>query len=108
MKNFLFTILFGLLTVTLTAGGGKTYYFVGVWDGNNIQVNNPQQTDKNKFCIKTIRINGVKVKADYKIGGIDIDAKALGFKSGQELLIEINTKEDCEPSFHSEGFTLQP
>lgn len=108
MKHFLFTILFGLLCVTLTANGGKTLYFVGVWDGNSIQINNPQRTDKNKFCINKIQINGVKIKTDYKTGGIEIDASALGFKAGDQMLIEIKTEGDCDPSFHSAGFHIQP
>lgn len=107
MSRLIFTMVFGLLLFSATAGNGKPFYFVGVWNGNALQINNPNVVNKNKFCVSSIRINGVKVKTNYKIGGIEIDPANYGFKKGQELLIEISGKKDCEPTFHSEGFNLQ-
>jgi len=85
----------------------ETYYFVGVWDGNTVQINNPNVVNKNKYCISLIRINGKKVKTNYKIGGIEINPSNFEFKEGQEFLIQIDAKKDCEPSFNSSGFNIQ-
>ncbi len=107
MRQLIFTIVFGLLVISAFAGRKKSYYFVGVWDGKEVKINNPNVVNKNKFCIKYIRINGVKIKANYKEGGIIIDPKTYGFSQGKEFLFEIVANEDCEPSFHSEGFKMQ-
>ncbi|CAG5087610.1 hypothetical protein [Parvicella tangerina] len=106
-KQYIFTIIFGLLVIVATAGKPKTSYFTGKWDGNMVQINNPKRANKNKFCIKKIYVNGKKIKANYKSQGIEFDPSAYGFEEGQELLIEIISKDDCEPTFHSEGFIPQ-
>ena len=100
-------MVFGLLVFSAHSKSKQTYYFVGVWDGNVVQINNPNVVNKNKYCISLIRINGKKVKANYKIGGIEFNPSALELKEGQEFLIEITAKKDCEPSFNSKGFRLQ-
>lgn len=107
MPRLIFTMIFVLLLFSATAGNKKPYYYVGVWDGNALQINNPNVVNKNKFCIKSIRINGAKIKTNYKIGGIEINPASYGFEVGQEFLIEIMANKDCEPTFHSEGFKLQ-
>ncbi|MCB9194807.1 MAG: hypothetical protein H6598_01100 [Flavobacteriales bacterium] len=106
-KQYIFTIVFGLLTILSFAGKPKTVYFTGTWDGNMIQINNPQEVGKNKFCVAKIYVNGKKIKTDYKTQGIEFDLSAFGFKEGDELLIQIDHSSDCEPTFHSEGFIPQ-
>ena len=59
------------------------------------------------FCVKKIVINGKKIKTNYKIGGIEINPEELDFKPEEELLIQIDSKKDCEPTFHSKGFRVQ-
>lgn len=107
MKQYIFTIIFGLLVFGASAKHKKSYYYVGVWDGNSVQINNPNVVNKNKYCISLIRVNGKKVKTNYNIGGIEFNPASLEFKQGQEFLIEIVAKKDCEPSFNSKGFSIQ-
>lgn len=107
MKQYIFTIIFALLILGAQAKHKESYYYVGVWDGSSVQINNPNIVNKNKFCIGLIRINGKKVKTNYKIGGIEINPANFEFKKGQEFLIEIVAKKDCEPSFNSTGFKIQ-
>jgi hypothetical protein len=106
-KQYIFTMIFGLLIFQLWAKPPKTTYFVGKWDGNTVQINNPQIVNKNAFCIAEIMINGKKVKTNYKIGGIEFDPATYGFVSGTELLIAIKHRHDCDPTFHSSGFKVQ-
>jgi hypothetical protein len=106
-KQYIFTIVFGLLLNIGYAQKTKTTYFVGVWDGNMIQINNPNVVGKNSFCVQKIVINGKKIKTNYKIGGIEINPEEFNFKPEDELLIQIDSKKDCEPTFHSKGFKLQ-
>lgn len=107
LKQYIFTIIFGLLVLTAMAVKPKTSYFTGKWDGNMIQINNPQKANKNKFCIKKIYVNGKKIRTDYKSQGIEFNPGDFGFTEGEELLIEIIANDDCEPSFHSTGFIPQ-
>lgn len=106
-KQYIFTIIFGLLVLTATAGKPKTAYFTGKWDGNMVQINNPQKANKNDFCIRKLYVNGKKIKVNYKSQGIEFDPSEYGFKEGDELLIQIISNNDCEPTFHSEGFIPQ-
>lgn len=106
-KQYIFTIVFGLLLTLTYAKPPKTSYFVGKWDGNTIQINNPQVVNKKQFCILNITVNGKKIKTEYKIGGIEFDPSEYGFKEGAELLITISHRKDCEPTFHSKGFRPQ-
>lgn len=106
-KQYIFTIIFGLLVISATAGKPKSSYFTGKWDGNMIQINNPQKANKNKYCIKKVYVNGKKIKVNYKSQGIQFNPGQYGFNSGEELLIEIKQNDDCEPTFHSEGFIPQ-
>lgn len=106
-KQYIFTIIFGLLVLVATAGKPESSYFTGKWDGNMVQINNPKNANKNKYCIKKIYVNGKKIKVNYKSQGIEFNPADYGFEEGQDLLIEIQAKDDCEPSFHSEGFIPQ-
>jgi hypothetical protein len=106
-KQYISTLFFGLLLNTSLAGNGKTYHFTGVWDGNSVQIINPQVVNKNKFCIHKMYINGVKIKGKFKSGGIELDLSDYGFTKDDDLLITMECKSDCNPSFHSEGFILQ-
>lgn len=106
-KQYIFTMVFGLLLIYPYAKPPKTSYFVGKSDGNLIQINNPQVVNKKQFCITNVTINGKKIKTDYKIGGVEIDLTAYGFEEGTELLVTITHKNDCEPTFHSAGFKSQ-
>lgn len=107
MKHYLFTLIFGLLFISASAGKLKTSYFSGVWDGKIVQIINPRIVGKNKFCIKKIYINGVKIKVNYKAGGLEINPSDYGFSPDDELLIEVKSLSDCDAKFHSEGFILQ-
>jgi hypothetical protein len=100
-------MIFGLLMLSALAKPPKTSYFVGKWDGNAIQINNPQVINKTSFCITQITINGKKVKTTYKIGGIEFDPATYGFEPEAELLIAIKHRHDCDPTFHSSGFKVQ-
>jgi hypothetical protein len=106
-RQYIFTLLFGLLLNSAFAGDGKTYHFTGVWDGNSVQIINPQEIGKNKFCIQKMYVNGVKIKGKFKTGGIELDLTDYGFTKDDDLLITITCKSNCNPSFHSEGFILQ-
>jgi hypothetical protein len=107
LKQYIFTIIFGLLVFTATAKKPKVVYYVGVWDGTAVQINNPNVVGKNKYCIERMTINGKKIKIDYKIGGLEFNPADYGFKEGDEVLLTLMTKSDCEPTFHSKGFSLQ-
>jgi hypothetical protein len=106
-KQYIFTMIFGLLVLQLWSKPPKTSYFAGKWDGNVVQINNPQVVNKNAFCITQITINGKKVKTMYKIGGIEFDPKDYDFEAGTELLIAIKHRQDCDPTFQSSGFKVQ-
>jgi hypothetical protein len=106
-KQYIFTMVFGLLLFYASAKPPKTSYFVGKWDGNTIQINNPQVVNKKKFCVLNITVNGKKIKTTYKIGGIEFDPTEYGFTEGTELLITISHRSDCEPTFNSKGFKIQ-
>jgi hypothetical protein len=106
-KQYIFTIIFGLLLVSGYAKPPKTTYFAGKWDGNAVQINNPQVVNKNAYCITQITINGKKVKTIYKIGGIEFDPASYGFEPQSQLLIAIKHRHDCEPTFNSSGFKVQ-
>lgn len=106
-NQYIFTIVFGLLFNFAYAGKPKTTYYTGVWDGNAVQLNNPNVVGKNKYCIVKMTVNGQKIKTNYKIGGIEFDPATYGLKEGDELLISIISQSDCEPTFHSKGFNQQ-
>jgi hypothetical protein len=108
MRNqYIFTMVFGLLLFSAYAKPPKTSYFVGKYDGNLIQINNPQVVNKKQFCVLNITVNGKKIKTDYKIGGVEFNPSEYGFAEGTELLITISHRKDCEPTFHSQGFKSQ-
>ena len=100
-------MIFGLLVITATAKKPKVVYYVGVWDGNAVQINNPNVVGKNKYCVQNMTINGKKIKTDYKIGGIEFNPANYDFKEGDEILLTLYTRTDCEVTFHSKGFILQ-
>ena len=106
-KQYIFTIIFGLLISVAHAKKPKTTYYVGVWDGTAVQINNPNVVGKKKFCVLSMTINGKKIKTNYKIGGIEFNPADYGFKEGDELLFTMNSRQDCEATFHSKGFILQ-
>lgn len=107
LNQYIFTMVFGLLLSFGYAAKPKNVYFTGSWDGNLIQINNPQAVGKNQFCVTKIFINGKKIKTDYKTQGIEFNPSDYGFSEGQELLIQIIHGDDCEPTFHSQGFHPQ-
>lgn len=107
LKQYIFTIIFGLLIVSAQAKKPKTTYYVGVWDGTAVQLNNPNVVGKRKFCVKKMTINGQKIKTNYKIGGIEFNPADYGFKEGDEILLEVISLADCEATFHSKGFSIQ-
>jgi len=60
MKQYIFTIIFGLLILWPKKKNKETYYYAGVWGGSTIQRNNTNLAHKNMYFSSLIRINGEK------------------------------------------------
>ena len=57
----------------------------GLWSERIIQRNNPNLAHKNMYFSSLIRINGEKVKINYKIGGIEINPEILNSRKGKRF-----------------------
>ena len=85
MKQYIFTIIFGLLILGPKKKNKETHYYVGVWGGSTIQRNNTNQAHKNMCFSGLIRINDEKVNENYNIGGLEINPEILNSRKDKRF-----------------------
>jgi len=85
MKQYIFTIIFELLILGSQIKTRQTYWYVSLWSEITIHTKSPNLTYKNMPCSGLIRINGEKVKINYKIGGIEINPEILNSRKGKRF-----------------------
>jgi hypothetical protein len=85
MKQYICTIIFGLLILGHKKKNKETYYYVGLWSERIIQRNNPNLAHKNMYFSSLIRINGEKVNENYNIGGLEINPEILNSRKDKRF-----------------------
>jgi hypothetical protein len=68
---------------------------IGVYQGNNLYVQNKFLETKNEFCIKEIHINNKKVSDKIKSSAVEINLSHL--KIGDSVEIKIHYEKGCSP-----------
>lgn len=71
----------------------------GYYQGMNLYVSNPYQSDGFGFCISKVLVNGNVLPATIQNEHFEIDLSLFSLKKGQEVFIELEHYEGCSPRF---------
>ena len=97
-KNFiLFTSCF--LALTKTSAQDKQFSIEGSFQGKNLFVRNPPQSDGFGFCVSKVLVNGEILPASIQNSNFEIDFSLFEIKKGEKVFVVLSHAEGCEPEF---------
>ena len=71
----------------------------GYYQGMNLYVSNPYQSDGFGFCVSKVLVNGNILPATIQNEHFQIDLGLFGLTKGEELFVELEHYEGCTPRF---------
>ena len=71
----------------------------GYYQGMNLYVSNPYQSDGFGFCVSKVLVNGNILPATIQNEHFQIDLSLFGLAKGEELFVELEHYEGCTPRF---------
>jgi len=92
----LITLLVLLQLVTFGALA-EVYVLEGVYQGEDLYVKNPFSNEGVGFCVYEVLVNGEISSDEINSSAFAIDLTQYGLNQGDDLLITIRSKSNCEP-----------
>ena len=97
-KNFvLFTSCF--LALTTVIAQDKQFSIEGSFQGKNLFVRNPPQSDGFGFCVSKVLVNGEILPASIQNSNFEIDFSLFEIKKGEKVFVVLSHADGCEPEF---------
>lgn len=96
MKKLLYTIL--LTSLSWFTAKAEVYVLEGVYQGKDVYVQNPFSSEGVGFCIFEVTVNGEITSDEINSSAFAVDLAMYEFKLGDEVIITIKSKSDCEPN----------
>jgi hypothetical protein len=97
-KNFvLFTSCF--LALTTVIAQDKQFSIEGSFQGKNLFVRNPHQSDGFGFCVSKVLVNGEILPASIQNSNFEIDFSLFEIKKGEKVFVVLSHADGCEPEF---------
>ncbi|HLG02950.1 MAG TPA: hypothetical protein VI731_05105 [Bacteroidia bacterium] len=96
-KKMLFLVLFATI---LNIGGycqSMMILLEGTYQGKNIYVQNPFNSNGVGFCVYEVRVNDKVTTDEIGSSAFEIDLRNVNVKHGEPLTIKIFHKDDCRP-----------
>lgn len=98
MKNFLGLLLTAtLLFVAIAPVSAEELVLKGTYQGENIYVRNPFAPSGVGFCAYEVTVNGQITTDEINSSAFEIDLSVYGFNVGDEVVVAIKYKDDCQP-----------
>lgn len=97
-KNFiLLTIYF--LALKKANSQDKQFSIEGSFQGKNLFVRNPPQSDGFGFCVSKVLVNGEILPASIQNSNFEINFSLFEIKKGEKVFVVLSHAEGCEPEF---------
>ncbi|MEJ6599896.1 MAG: hypothetical protein QNL36_07265 [Crocinitomicaceae bacterium] len=93
MKNFLFVLVFCLLSVSSMAALSVE----GTYQGKNLYVQNPMDDEGFGYCATKVTINGDIMPGGTSMGAFEIDFSMFNIEIGEPVFIVIQHNDGCKP-----------
>ncbi len=94
-----FHFLFCLFTVSQFVAQNKQLSIEGSYQGRNLFVRNPPQSDGFGFCVSKVLVNGEILPASIQNSNFEIDFSLFEIKKGEKVFVVLSHSEGCEPEF---------
>jgi len=75
----------------------NVYVLEGVYQGEDIYVQNPFSDEGVGFCIFEVQVNGLVTSDEVNSSAFAVDLSMYEFQLGAEVIITIRSKANCEP-----------
>lgn len=98
--------ILGLLLCTIGANAG-TIVLEGKYQQKNIYVINSIAAEGVGFCVYEVLVNGEISSDEWNSNAFEVDLSVHGLKLGDDVVVTIKYKEDCEPRVLNPG-ALEP
>ena len=92
-------ILCFLIPITVGYSQSSNLSIDGYYQGLNLYVSNPYQSDGFGFCISKVLVNGNVLPATIQNEHFQIDLSLFGLTKGEELFVELEHYAGCTPRF---------
>ncbi|XOV65882.1 MAG: hypothetical protein ACFHU9_09620 [Fluviicola sp.] len=100
------TILFSLLIISgFSTSAFASLIIKGKYQGKNLYVQNPYDSETNTFCVTGVLVNGQKVATEIGSTAFEIKLSNLGFDMGDQIIIQIDHRDGCKPVVLGNGLT---
>lgn len=91
--------LYLICSVTFAYSQSANLSIDGYYQGLNLYVSNPYQSDGFGFCVSKVLVNGDVLPASIQNEHFQIDLSLFGLTKGDELFVELEHYEGCTPRF---------
>ena len=92
-------ILCFLIPITVGYSQSSNLSIDGYYQGLNLYVSNPYQSDGFGFCISKVLVNGNVLPATIQNEHFQIDLSLFGLTKGEEIFVELEHYAGCTPRF---------
>jgi len=97
MKGILIFTL--LLCCFMSLSQEKLFSVEGSFQGKNLFVSNPPQSDGFGFCVSKVVVNGEILPASIQNANFEIDFSLFKIQKGEKVFVVLTHAEGCEPQF---------
>jgi len=96
MMKFIHTLV--LASLCFFSLNAEVYVLEGVYQGKDVYVQNPFSSEGVGFCIYEVTVNGEITSDEINSSAFAVDLAMYEFNLGDEVIITIKSKSDCEPN----------
>ncbi|MFK7755761.1 MAG: hypothetical protein AB8B53_02390 [Flavobacteriales bacterium] len=96
MRKFICTFI--LASTSWFSLSAEVYVLEGVYQGKDVYVQNPFSSEGVGFCIFEVTVNGEITSDEINSSAFAVDLAMYEFNMGDEVIITIKSKSDCEPN----------
>jgi len=97
--QFLLVLIFLGFTKSLTFCQDKQLSVEGSFQGKNLFVRNPPQSDGFGYCVSKVLVNGEILPASIQNSYFEIDFSLFEIKKGDKVFVVLSYADGCEPQF---------
>ena len=99
-KHFITVFIISMIGCTsVIFSQEKLFSIEGSFQGKNLFVNNPPQSDGFGYCVSKVLVNGDILPASIQTSNFEVDFSLFGLKSGDKVFVVLEHAEGCEPKF---------
>lgn len=99
VNSKIFHFLFCLFAVSQYVAQDKQFSIEGSYQGRNLFVRNPPQSDGFGYCVSKVLVNGEILPASIQNSNFEIDFSLFEIKKGEKVFVVLSHAEGCEPEF---------